>query len=148
MWSWRVKMLVWFPNPLAIGSGLGERRGQNALFFLWQPISQPKMAQDWKIGHFWNPLCVNFQKTVVKEKKARFDPFVPPTHFQQQVGWGTRLSNAGVRLSERPWILLSLVLRHLHCCMQPIMQYLESLSILPHNSANSPEFCPLTLQAP
>ena len=26
--------LVWFPNPLAAGSGLGERRGQNALFFL------------------------------------------------------------------------------------------------------------------
>ena len=27
----------------------------------------------------------------VKDKKARFNPFVPPTHFQQQVGWGTRL---------------------------------------------------------
>merc|ERR1711922_128759 len=26
--------VVWFPNPLAAGSGLGERRGQNALFFL------------------------------------------------------------------------------------------------------------------
>ena len=26
--------IVWFPNPLAAGSGLGERRGQNALFFL------------------------------------------------------------------------------------------------------------------
>ena len=33
------------------------------------------------------------EKTAVKEKKARFDPFVPPTHFQQQVGWGTRLAN-------------------------------------------------------
>ena len=28
------KCVVWFPNPLAAGSGLGERRGQNALFFL------------------------------------------------------------------------------------------------------------------
>ena len=28
----------------------------------------------------------------VKDKKARFNPFVPPTHFQQQVGWGTRLT--------------------------------------------------------
>ena len=27
----------------------------------------------------------------VKDKKARFTPLVPPTHFQQQVGWGTRL---------------------------------------------------------
>ena len=31
---WNYKWLVWFPNPLAAGSGLGERRGQNALFFL------------------------------------------------------------------------------------------------------------------
>ena len=29
-----LSIVVWFPNPLAIGSGLGERRGQNALFFL------------------------------------------------------------------------------------------------------------------
>ena len=35
------------------------------------------------------------EKTAVKEKKARFDPFVPPTHFQQQVGWGTRLAGGG-----------------------------------------------------
>ena len=27
----------------------------------------------------------------VKDKKSRFTPFVLPTHFQQQVGWGTRL---------------------------------------------------------
>ena len=67
--KYSVSSLVWFPNPLAAGSGLGERRGQNALFFLWQPISQPKMAQDWKIGHFWNPLCVNFQKMVSEVKK-------------------------------------------------------------------------------
>ena len=32
----------------------------------------------------------------VKDKKARFNPFVPPTHFQQQVGWGTRLENVWV----------------------------------------------------
>ena len=30
--------LVWFPNPLAAGNGLGEGRGCNALFYLWQPI--------------------------------------------------------------------------------------------------------------
>ena len=33
--KWYPLWLVWFPNPLAAGSGLGERRGQNALFFLW-----------------------------------------------------------------------------------------------------------------
>ena len=31
------------------------------------------------------------EKIAVKDKKARFTPFVPPTHIQQQVGWGTRL---------------------------------------------------------
>jgi len=32
------------------------------------------------------------RKWLSKIKKARFNPFVPPTHFQQQVGWGTRLA--------------------------------------------------------
>ena len=66
-------LVCWFRNPLAAGSGLGERRGQNALFFLWQLFSQPKMAQDWKIGHFRNPLCVNFQK-MVSEVKKNYSP--------------------------------------------------------------------------
>ena len=37
----------------------------------------------------------------VKDKKARFNPFVPPTHFQQQVGWGTRLGLARPRASPQ-----------------------------------------------
>ena len=45
----------------------------------------PKMSDFYVFGPFLA------EKTAVKEKKARFDPFVPPTHFQQQVGWGTRL---------------------------------------------------------
>ena len=45
----------------------------------------PKMSNFYVFGPFLA------EKTAVKEKKARFDPFVPPTHFQQQVGWGTRL---------------------------------------------------------
>ena len=61
--------IVWFPNPLAAGSGLGERRGQNALFFLWQPFSQPKMVENLKMAYFWNLLCVNFQKMVSEVKK-------------------------------------------------------------------------------
>ena len=36
------------------------------------------------------------EKMAVKDKKARFNPFVPQTHFQQQVGWGTRLLNDGL----------------------------------------------------
>ena len=35
----------------------------------------------------------------VKDKKARFNPFVPPTHFQQQVDWGTRLIPACSQLT-------------------------------------------------
>ena len=35
---------------------------------------------------------IQAEKMAVKDKKARFTPFVPPTHFQQQVGWGTRLA--------------------------------------------------------
>ena len=46
----------------------------------------PKMSNFYVFGPFLA------EKTAVKEKKARFDPFVPPTHFQQQVGWGTRLT--------------------------------------------------------
>ena len=64
-----IENLVWFPNPLAIGSGLGERRGQNALFFLWQPFSQPKMVENLKMAYFWNLLCVNFQKMVSEVKE-------------------------------------------------------------------------------
>ena len=45
----------------------------------------PKMSNFYAFGPFLA------EKTAVKEKKARFDPFVPPTHIQQQVGWGTRL---------------------------------------------------------
>ena len=45
----------------------------------------PKMSDFYVFGPFLS------EKTVVKEKKTRFAPFVPPTHFQQQVGWGTRL---------------------------------------------------------
>ena len=49
----------------------------------------PKMSDFYVFGPFLA------EKTAVKEKKARFDPFVPPTHFQQQVGWGTRLAVYG-----------------------------------------------------
>ena len=50
----------------------------------------PKMSDFYVFGPFLA------EKTAVKEKKARFDPFVPPTHFQQQVGWGTRLSLSAI----------------------------------------------------
>ena len=55
----------------------------------------PKMSDFYVFGPFLA------EKTAVKEKKAHFDPFVPPTHFQQQVGWGTRLARDDICYAGR-----------------------------------------------
>ena len=78
--------------PQIGGSTVSRSRGlENNFFYFRKHFPKiharqiPKMSDFYVFGPFLA------EKTAVKEKKARFDPFVPPTHFQQQVGWGTRL---------------------------------------------------------
>ena len=64
---------------------------ENNFFLLPKPFSENSHTGDSKSVRFLRFQPFMAEKTALKEKKARFDPFVPPTHFQQQVGWGTRL---------------------------------------------------------
>ena len=79
--------------PQIGGSTVSRSRGlENNFFLLLKPFSENSHTGDSKNVRFFSLEPFLAEKTAVKEKKARFDPFVPPTHFQQQVGWGTRLS--------------------------------------------------------
>ena len=78
--------------PQIGGSTVSRSRGlENNFFLLPKPFSENSHTGDSKNVRFFSLEPFLAEKTAVKEKKARFDPFVPPTHFQQQVGWGTRL---------------------------------------------------------
>ena len=78
--------------PQIGGSTVSRSRGlENNFFLLLKPFSENSHTGDSKNVRFFSLEPFLAEKTAVKEKKARFDPFVPPTHFQQQVGWGTRL---------------------------------------------------------
>ena len=61
----------------------------------------------------------------VKDKKARFNPFVPPTHFQQQVGWGTRLANEGL-----PRIVIIVIIIRLVITITIIVIIIANSSVL------------------
>ena len=79
--------------PQIGGSTVSRSRGlENNFFLLPKPFSENSHTGDSKNVRFFSLEPFLAEKTAVKEKKARFDPFVPPTHFQQQVGWGTRLA--------------------------------------------------------
>ena len=78
--------------PQIGGSTVSRSRGlENNFFLLLKPFSENSHTGDSENVRFFSLEPFLAEKTAVKEKKARFDPFVPPTHFQQQVGWGTRL---------------------------------------------------------
>ena len=80
--------------PQIGGSTVSRSRGlENNFFSLPKPFSENSHTGDSKNVRLFSLEPFLAEKTAVKEKKARFDPFVPPTHFQQQVGWGTRLTS-------------------------------------------------------
>ena len=79
--------------PQIGGRAVPRSRGlENNFFLLPKPFSENLRTADSKNVRFLRFQPFLAEKLAVKEKKARFDPFVPPTHFQQQVGWGTRLT--------------------------------------------------------
>ena len=78
--------------PQIGGRAVSRSRGlENNFFLLPKPFSENSHTEDSKNVRFFSLEPFLAEKLAAKEKKARFDPFVPPTHFQQQVGWGTRL---------------------------------------------------------
>ena len=66
--------------------------GRIIFFLLPKPFSENSRTADSKKCPSVEPFPA--EKMAVKDKKARFTPFVSPTHFQQHVGWGTRLRSA------------------------------------------------------
>ena len=89
--------------PQIGGSTVSRSRGLENNFFHFRnhflkihTRGIPKMSDFYVFGPFLA------EKTAVKEKKARFDPFVPPTHFQKQVGWGTRLAGCSLHCGCPP----------------------------------------------
>ena len=93
--------------PQIGGSTVSRSRGlENNFFLLLKPFSENSHTGDSKNVRFFSLEPFLAEKTAVKEKKARFDPFVPPTHFQQQVGWGTRLGKT-LQRAKGPltWVL-------------------------------------------
>ena len=71
-------------KPPQIGGRVVSRsRGlENNFFLLPKPFSENSHTGDSKNVQFFSLEPFLAEKTAVKEKKARFDPFVPPTHFQ------------------------------------------------------------------
>ena len=60
--------------PQIGGRAVSRSRGlENNYFLLPKPFSRPKMIENLKMAHFWNPPCVNFQK-MVSEVKKNYSP--------------------------------------------------------------------------
>ena len=69
--------------PQIGGSAVSRSRGlENNFFLLPKPFSENLRTADSKNVRFLRFQPFLAEKLAVKEKKARFDPFVPPTHFQ------------------------------------------------------------------
>ena len=70
---------------------LGLAASEVNFFLLPKPYSENSRTADLKNLRFLSLGPFLAEKMAVKDKKARLNPFVPPPHFRQQVGWGTRL---------------------------------------------------------
>ena len=69
--------------PQIGGSAVSRSRGlENNFFLLPKPFSENSHTEGSKNVRFFSLEPFLAEKLAVKEKKARFDPFVPPTHFQ------------------------------------------------------------------
>ena len=91
--------LVRFPNPLAFGSGLGERTPKKAIFQLWRSVSQSKKILHQKAQQNWNQSSMTFKfcqfETILKVSSGHCGPLTPFLQFRQlllqsgQIYWVT-----------------------------------------------------------
>ena len=82
--------LVRFPNPLAFGSGLGERTPKKAIFQLWRSVSQSKKILHQKAQRNWNQSSMTFKfchfETILKVSSGHCGPLTPFLQFRHFSG--------------------------------------------------------------
>ena len=83
-------IIVRVPNPLAFGSGLGERTPKKAIFQLWRSVSQSKKILHQKAQQNWNQSSMTFKfcqfETILKVSSGHCGPLTPFLQFRHFSG--------------------------------------------------------------